>query len=104
MMHQSFRWDSKYSVEQRFTTLEASLIAAGIDPKEAVPYIAPLLDLPLGDRYPIPSIPPDQQRKRTPRYFSRVGIRGCKGAATGHCDRRLALGGSLDARIDSAAG
>jgi class 3 adenylate cyclase/tetratricopeptide (TPR) repeat protein len=64
MMHQSFRWDSKYSVEQRFTTLEASLIAAGIDPKEAVPYIAPLLDLPLGDRYPIPSIPPDQQRKK----------------------------------------
>ena len=42
----------------------ASLAAAGIDPKEAVPHIAPLLDLPLGDRYPVSSLPPDQQRRK----------------------------------------
>jgi predicted ATPase len=31
---------------------------------EAVPLIAPLLELPLGDRYPPLSMAPDQQRKR----------------------------------------
>jgi hypothetical protein len=60
----SFDWDTGQSAEQRLTALEGSLASAGLDPKTAVPLIAPFLDLPLGDRYPSLSIAPDQQRKR----------------------------------------
>jgi hypothetical protein len=38
--------------------------ATGLDPDEAVPSIAPLLELPVGTRYPPLALAPDQQRKR----------------------------------------
>jgi class 3 adenylate cyclase/predicted ATPase len=64
MLQQSFHWDASDTVEQRLAALEASLGLAGLDPHEAVPLIAPLLELPTGNRYPPPSIAPDLQRKR----------------------------------------
>src|SRR6202011_3376897 len=64
MLQQSFHWDASHSVEQRLAALEASLGLAGLDPDEAVPLIAPFLELPVGTRYPPLSMAPDQQRKR----------------------------------------
>jgi len=64
MLQQSFHWDASHTVEQRLTALEASLGLAGLDPNVAVPLIAPLLELPIGTKYPPSSIAPDQQRKR----------------------------------------
>src|ERR1700730_12294391 len=52
------------AMEHRLAALEASLGLAGLDPDEAVPLIAPLLELPIGTRYPPLSMAPDQQRKR----------------------------------------
>src|SRR5216683_1391766 len=64
MLQQTFHWDANQSAEQRLRALEASLALAGLDPDEAVPLIAPLLDLLVGTRYPPLSMAPDQQRKR----------------------------------------
>jgi class 3 adenylate cyclase len=64
MLQQSFHWDGNQNVEQRLAALEASLALAGIKPNEAVPLIAPLLELPVGAKYPPTSMAPDQQRKR----------------------------------------
>ena len=64
MLQQSFYWEASHTVEQRLAALEASLGLAGLDPDEAVPLIAPLLELPVGTRYPPLSMAPDQQRKR----------------------------------------
>ncbi|HLW69729.1 MAG TPA: adenylate/guanylate cyclase domain-containing protein [Candidatus Binataceae bacterium] len=60
----SFHWETSQSAEQRLTALEGSLAAAGLDPQVAAPLIAPLLELPINDRYPPLSMTPDQQRKR----------------------------------------
>jgi class 3 adenylate cyclase len=64
MLQQSFHWEASHIIEQRLAALEASLGLAGLDPDEAVPLIAPLLELPVGTRYPPLSMAPDQQRKR----------------------------------------
>jgi len=64
MLQQSFHWDASHTLEHRLAALEASLGLAGLDPDEAVPLIAPLLELPIGNRYPPLSMAPDQQRKR----------------------------------------
>jgi class 3 adenylate cyclase/tetratricopeptide (TPR) repeat protein len=64
MMQQSFHWEASHTVDQRLASLEASLVLAGLDPDEAVPLIAPLLELPVGTRYPPLSMALDQQRKR----------------------------------------
>jgi class 3 adenylate cyclase/tetratricopeptide (TPR) repeat protein len=64
MLQQSFHWEPSHTNEQRLAALEASLGLAGLDPDEAVPLIAPLLELPVGTKYPPLSMAPDQQRKR----------------------------------------
>ena len=64
MLQQSFHWDASHTVEQRLAALEVSLGLAGLDPDEAVPLIAPLLELPVGTRYPPLLMAPDQQRTR----------------------------------------
>jgi len=64
MLRQSFQWDDNYDQEQRLRALRASVALAELDPNEAVPLIAPLLELPVDDRYPPLSLAPDQQRKR----------------------------------------
>ena len=64
MLQQSFHWDASHDVDHRLAALEASLGLAGLDPNETVPLIAPLLELPVGAKYPPLSMAPDQQRKR----------------------------------------
>jgi class 3 adenylate cyclase/tetratricopeptide (TPR) repeat protein len=50
--------------ERRLSTLEDSLLALGLVIEEAVPLLAPLLDLPLPDRYLPSTAPADEQRRR----------------------------------------
>jgi class 3 adenylate cyclase len=64
MLQQNFHWTGNQNVAQRLAALEASLALAGIKPSEAMPLIAPLLELPIGSKYPPSSLAPDQQRKR----------------------------------------
>jgi class 3 adenylate cyclase/tetratricopeptide (TPR) repeat protein len=64
MLQQSFHWEATHTNEQRLAALEASLGLAGLDADEAVSLIAPLLELPVGDKYPPLSMAPEQQRKR----------------------------------------
>jgi len=64
MLQQSFHWEANHTVDQRLASLEASLGLAGLNLDEAVPLIAPLLELPLGEAYRPLTMAPDQQRKR----------------------------------------
>ena len=48
----------------RSQELASRLTAAGLKPAEAVPLIAPLLNLPLPPDYPPSTLPPEQQRRR----------------------------------------
>jgi class 3 adenylate cyclase/tetratricopeptide (TPR) repeat protein len=50
--------------EDQFAQLESALVLAGVKPAEAIPLIAPLLNLPASAKYPSPPIPPEQQRRR----------------------------------------
>ncbi len=49
---------------EQLAQLEPRMAAAGLDPAEAIPLIAPLLNLPVPDRYPPSSMPLEQQRRR----------------------------------------
>jgi hypothetical protein len=44
--------------------LASRLTAAGLNPTDALPLLAPLLNLPLPPEYPPSTLPPDQQRRR----------------------------------------
>src|SRR5713101_6043837 len=103
MLQQTFHWHSNQNNERRLAALEASLAATGIEIDEGVPLIAALLGLPLGDKYPPLRMPPDQQRKRLLSHARRVDLRVRKGTTAGASDRRLALGGPLDAGVDRAS-
>jgi tetratricopeptide (TPR) repeat protein len=50
--------------EAQFAQLESALVLAGLKPADAIPLIAPLLNLPASAKYPSPPIPPEQQRRR----------------------------------------
>jgi class 3 adenylate cyclase/tetratricopeptide (TPR) repeat protein len=50
--------------EQQVAQFESALVHAGLKVNEALPLIAPLLNLPAAAKYPPPPIPPEQQRRR----------------------------------------
>jgi class 3 adenylate cyclase/tetratricopeptide (TPR) repeat protein len=50
--------------DNQFEQLATRLAAAGLKPAEAIPLIAPLLNLPLPPEYPPSALSPDQQRRR----------------------------------------
>jgi class 3 adenylate cyclase len=50
--------------EEQLAQLESRLTSAGLKPAEAIPLIAPLLNLPLTEKYPPSSLSPEQQRRR----------------------------------------
>jgi class 3 adenylate cyclase/tetratricopeptide (TPR) repeat protein len=52
------------SAEEQLAQLEARLELAGVKPAEALPLIAPLLNLPLTAKYPLSPLSPEQQRRR----------------------------------------
>jgi predicted ATPase len=50
--------------EAQLAQLESRLMMAGLKPAEAIPLIAPLLNLPLPPGYPPSALSPEQQRRR----------------------------------------
>jgi len=64
LLEQIFRWRREQTSEERIAGLEASLMSAGVKLGEALPLIAPLVNLPIPNRYPPLQMAPDQQRKR----------------------------------------
>jgi AAA ATPase domain/Adenylate and Guanylate cyclase catalytic domain len=63
MLRELLAWRGDESAEEQITQLETRLGLAGLKPAEALPLIAPLLDLPL-PKYPPLSLSPEQQRRR----------------------------------------
>lgn len=64
MLKQALAWSGNESADQQLTLLESSLEAAGLRPVEAIPLLAPLLDLPLPTKYPSSPLSGEQARRR----------------------------------------
>jgi class 3 adenylate cyclase/predicted ATPase len=64
LLEQGFQWRGEQTAEEQIAGLEASLKLAGVNLVEAVPLIAPLVNLPVPEKYAPQTLPPDQQRKR----------------------------------------
>src|SRR5882724_8703155 len=64
MLREFLAWRGDASAEEQLGQLEARLELAGLKPAEAVPLIAPLLNLPLPAKYPPSPLSPEQQRRR----------------------------------------
>ncbi|MBV8361988.1 MAG: AAA family ATPase, partial [Deltaproteobacteria bacterium] len=58
--------DGKAQLEsnERLEQLESALVHAGLKVDEAIPLLAPLINLPASAKYPPPRIPPEHQRRR----------------------------------------
>jgi predicted ATPase len=56
--------EAQLDTNERLAHLESALVMAGLKPAEAIPLIAPLLNLPASAKYPPVPIPPEQQRRR----------------------------------------
>ena len=57
-------WRGDESLEEQIKQLESGLILAGLKPAEAIPLIAPLLNLTLPATYPPSPLSPERQRRR----------------------------------------
>jgi len=64
MIQQALGWVGDDSVETRLPQLEQNLERVGLEPAEAVPILAPLLNLQVPERYQPLQFPPEQRRKR----------------------------------------
>ncbi|MGA9722128.1 MAG: adenylate/guanylate cyclase domain-containing protein [Candidatus Binatus sp.] len=64
MLQQGFAHRGDGSDTSKLSELERDLERAGLKPAEAVPLIAPMLNLPLDEKYPRLLLSPEQQRKR----------------------------------------
>ena len=64
MLRELLAWRGDESAEEQLAQLETRLELAGLKPAEALPLIAPLLNLPMPAKYPPSSLSPEQQRRR----------------------------------------
>ena len=64
MLQQGLAQRDNESDEAKLHQLEKDLELAGLKPPEAVPLIAPMLNLAVGERYPPLTLSPEQKRKR----------------------------------------
>src|SRR6266852_3405080 len=64
MLRELLAWGGDEPAKEQLAQLESRLTSAGVKPAEAIPLIAPLLNLPLTERYPPSSLSPEQQRRR----------------------------------------
>jgi class 3 adenylate cyclase/tetratricopeptide (TPR) repeat protein len=64
MLRELLAWRGDESAEEQVAQLETRLELAGLKPAEALPLIAPLLNLPIPAKYPPLSLSPEQQRRR----------------------------------------
>jgi tetratricopeptide (TPR) repeat protein len=53
-----------HPADEQIAQLQSELVLAGLTPAEAIPLIAPLLNLPIPARYPSSPLSPEQQRRR----------------------------------------
>jgi hypothetical protein len=67
MLRELLAWRGDESAEEQLTQLETRLVLAGLKPAEALPLIAPLLNLPIPAKYPPLPLPSEQQRRRLAR-------------------------------------
>src|SRR3984893_4627041 len=64
MLRELLAWRGDESTEEQIGQLETRLKLAELEPAEALPLIAPLLNLPLPAKYPPSPLSPEQQRRR----------------------------------------
>jgi class 3 adenylate cyclase/predicted ATPase len=64
LIQQGIRWRGEQTAEEQIAGLEASLGLARVELREAVPLLAPLINLEVPAKYSPLQIPADQQRKR----------------------------------------
>ena len=64
MLRELLAWRGDESGEEQLGQLEAQLELAGLKPADALPLIAPLLNLPTSAKYPPSPLSPEQQRRR----------------------------------------
>jgi class 3 adenylate cyclase/tetratricopeptide (TPR) repeat protein len=64
MLRELLAWRGDESPKEQLAQLESRLVLAGLKPTEALPLIAPLLNLPLTEKYPPSTLAPEQQRRR----------------------------------------
>ena len=64
MLRELLAWRGDESAEEQLTQLETRLVLAGLKPAEALPLIAPLLNLPIPTKYPPLPLSAEQQRRR----------------------------------------
>jgi tetratricopeptide (TPR) repeat protein len=56
--------EAQLETDERLTQLESALALAGLKPAEAIPLIAPLLNLQVSVKFALPPMLPEQQRRR----------------------------------------
>jgi predicted ATPase/class 3 adenylate cyclase len=64
MLRQALVWKLEVPVEEMVRRLEQSLTVAGVNLTEAVPLVAPLLELPVPEHYPALLVTPEARRKK----------------------------------------
>jgi len=64
MLRELLAWRGDESAEEQLTQLETRLELAGLKPDEALPLIAPILDLQIPAKYSPSPLSPEQQRRR----------------------------------------
>src|SRR6266849_6185532 len=64
MLRELVAWRCDESTEEQLAQLASRLKSAGLKPAEAIPLIAPLMNLPLTRRYPPSSLSSEEQRRR----------------------------------------
>jgi predicted ATPase len=89
--------------QERPSNLESRLSLAGLKPAEAVPLIAPLLNLALPTTYPASPLSPEQPRRSLMTTLVGWVLSASRAHPHLHCDRGFAVGGPLDVGGDSAA-
>jgi class 3 adenylate cyclase len=65
-------------IDRRIGELERTLEAVKLNSAETIPLIAPLLDMQLPDRYPVPPMPPEEKRRRQLAVLVRWVIAGAR--------------------------
>src|SRR5277367_2445672 len=64
MLQQGFAQRGHETDEEKLGELERVLALAGLKLAEAVPLVAPMLNVPVGERYPLLTLSPEQKRRR----------------------------------------
>jgi class 3 adenylate cyclase len=103
MLRELLGWRGDGSVEERLEQLEARLELAGLKLADALPLIAPLLNLPTSAKYPPSPLSPEQQRRRLLATLVEWALGVARVQAT-VIAIEFALGGPLDAGAAPTAG